>query len=151
MAAQPWWVISVSTVNGQPWQAVSFQGAKSAAQGASQGGILGGPFTTEAQAAAFGNAWSARTHHAFTDNPNLSSANPLTDIPAGAAQIGSAAASSTGLPQIGAFFASLGNKNLWIRAAKVMIGGALVMIGLAHMTGASNAVATVARKAPLPV
>lgn len=42
-------------------------------------------------------------------------------------------------------------RNLWIRVAKVVIGGALVLIGLAHMTGASNAVAVAARKAPLPV
>lgn len=42
-------------------------------------------------------------------------------------------------------------RNLWIRAAKVVIGGALVLVAFAHMTGADNAIAATARKAPLPV
>lgn len=40
---------------------------------------------------------------------------------------------------------------LWIRVAKVIGGGALLIIGLAHITGATNTVATAARKVPLPV
>jgi hypothetical protein len=56
-----------------------------------------------------------------------------------------------GLSQIGEFFSALGDKNLWVRVAKVVIGGVLVLVGLAHMTGASNAVASAARKVPLPV
>jgi hypothetical protein len=47
--------------------------------------------------------------------------------------------------------AALQNANTWIRVAKVIIGGALLLIGLAHMTGADNAVATAARTVPLPV
>lgn len=39
----------------------------------------------------------------------------------------------------------------WVRVAKVVIGGALVIIGLSHMTGASNAVARTARKVPVIV
>lgn len=41
--------------------------------------------------------------------------------------------------------------NFVLRAVKVIIGGVLLIIGLAHMTGADNAVFTLARKAPLPV
>jgi hypothetical protein len=52
---------------------------------------------------------------------------------------------------LSSLLAALTSKNLWVRVGKVVIGGALVIIGLAHMTGASGAVATIARKAPLPV
>jgi hypothetical protein len=51
-----------------------------------------------------------------------------------------------GLAQIGQFFSVLESKNLWIRAAKVIVGGGLVLIGIAHMTGADNAVAQTARR-----
>lgn len=43
------------------------------------------------------------------------------------------------------------SKALWIRAAKIIIGGGLLIIGIAHITGADNAVATAARKVPLPI
>lgn len=56
-----------------------------------------------------------------------------------------------GLQQIGDAFGALTSKNLWIRAAKILLGGALLLIGVAHMTGASGAAATAARKVPLPV
>jgi hypothetical protein len=41
--------------------------------------------------------------------------------------------------------------NFVIRATKVIVGGMLLIIGLAHITGASNAVASAARNVPLPV
>ena len=157
MAAQPWWVISVSTQNGKPWQAISFQGTQAAAQSKSQGGIIAGPFLTEAQAAAAGNYWSSGTHHQFTDNPSLSSANPVKNTTAAAAAIGTSAVNTvtnavapwaSGLTQ---FLANITSSTLWIRIAKVVAGGVLMIVGLAHITGASNAVALAARKAPLPV
>lgn len=46
---------------------------------------------------------------------------------------------------------ALANKNTWIRVAKVIVGGVLLIVGLVHITGADNAVATAARKVPLPV
>jgi hypothetical protein len=39
----------------------------------------------------------------------------------------------------------------WMRLAKIVIGGALVLIGVAHMTGASGVIAETARKVPLPI
>jgi hypothetical protein len=57
----------------------------------------------------------------------------------------------TGINAIGDFFNRLTDKNTWIRFAKIVVGGALLIIGLAHMTGADNAVASAARKVPLPV
>lgn len=56
-----------------------------------------------------------------------------------------------GLGQIGGFFSSLSQKNTWIRVLKVVAGGALVIIGLSHMTGSSDAVSTAARKVPIIV
>lgn len=69
--------------------------------------------------------------------------------PQGAA--GAVGSTIPGVQQIGDFFSALSSKNLWIRAAKIAIGGALVIIGLAHITGAGNAVAAAARKVPVPV
>ena len=56
-----------------------------------------------------------------------------------------------GLSSIGDFFQRLTQANTWIRIAKAVVGGALVLIGLAHMTGASDAISSAARKVPLPV
>lgn len=93
-----------------------------------------GPFATEAEALA-------------AQAPRQQSPNPVNDA------VNAAENSSTlsGLDAIGAFFNKLGEANTWIRVAKVLVGGVLLIIGLAHMTGAGNAVATTARKVPLPV
>jgi hypothetical protein len=73
-----------------------------------------------------------------------------TGIPAGAAAIPKVPALS-GIDAIGAFFNALGDANTWIRVSKVVVGGLLLVIGLVHITGADNAVASLARKVPLPV
>jgi hypothetical protein len=56
-----------------------------------------------------------------------------------------------GLSQIGDFFGALTQSSTWIRVAKVAVGGLLLVIGLVHITGADNALASAARKVPLPV
>lgn len=56
-----------------------------------------------------------------------------------------------GLTQIGDAFGTLTQANTWIRAAKILAGGALLVIGIAHMTGATDAVSTAARKVPVPI
>jgi hypothetical protein len=56
-----------------------------------------------------------------------------------------------GLAQVGDFFGALTGPNLWIRAAKVLVGATLLIVGIAHLTGASGALAATARKVPLPV
>jgi len=93
-----------------------------------------GPFATQAEA-----------HTAA--NPQQQSANPASDAV-------NAAQNSNGLSlpaSIGSFFAALGNSNTWIRVAKVIVGGVLLIVGLVHITGAAGAVADTARKVPLPV
>lgn len=49
------------------------------------------------------------------------------------------------------FLLALQNPSTWLRATKIVGGGALLIIGLAHITGADNAVAATARKLPMPI
>lgn len=50
--------------------------------------------------------------------------------------------------QIGAFFSALESKNTWLRAAKGVVGGVMVIVGLANITGASEVVGDAVKKAP---
>ena len=52
---------------------------------------------------------------------------------------------------LSSFLSALTASATWVRVAKVIVGGGLVLIGVAHMTGASDAVSTAARRVPLPV
>ena len=75
---------------------------------------------------------------------------PTTSLTKGAAnevqnQTGVSTSSVTG------FLTALSSANTWIRVSKVVIGGVLLIVGLVHITGADNAVASAARKVPLPV
>lgn len=74
-----------------------------------------------------------------------------TGAGASTAAAGQGISTASYLPSLTTLLGALTSKNLWIRAAKVVIGGTLVIVGLAHMSGASNAVARTARKVPLPV
>lgn len=49
------------------------------------------------------------------------------------------------LKSIGDFFGRLTEASTWIRIGKVLVGGALLLIGLAHITGADNQIANAAR------
>ena len=53
----------------------------------------------------------------------------------------------SGLDAIGAFFGGLTSANLWIRVLKGGIGAALLIVGVAHMTGADKAVGGAVGKA----
>lgn len=123
--APAWWVISVSTLNGQPWQAITFQGPRSAAQGAQRGGILAGPFATRAEAADWGRKWSGRTHRLFTDNPGASSGNPVTGL-------GSLGGSVLGNPlaSLEAFYRVLTDGKLWRSLGWLLLGAWLVFTGI---------------------
>lgn len=94
-----------------------------------------GPFATEAEAQA-------------AQNPQQQSLNPASD----AANAAENSSGLLGIPaSVGSFFGALGQSNTWVRVAKVLIGGAMVIIGLAHITGAQNALSDAARKVPLPI
>lgn len=93
-----------------------------------------GPFATEAEAET-------------AQNPQQQSANPAND----AVNAAENSSSLSGLDAIGAFFNKLGDASTWIRVAKVVVGGLLLVIGLVHITGAGGAVADAARKVPVPI
>lgn len=96
----------------------------------------------------FADAWIADYNAAVKEGAQPGGPNNILTPSGAAAAVGSTV---PGLTQVGDFLSALSSRNLWIRAAKVAIGGALVLIGLAHITGASNAIAETARKVPLPV
>jgi len=97
-----------------------------------------GPFATEAQAQT-------------AQNPQQQSVNPVNNA-VNAAENSSTVGNALSIPaSIGNFFAALGEANTWIRVAKVIIGGTLVIVGLVHISGVDNAVANAARKIPLPI
>jgi hypothetical protein len=99
-----------------------------------------GPFATEAEAQA-------------AQNPQQQSPNPLNDLTNAAENSNVASnplgtlASFLGLPG----GTKISGHNLLVRGAKIIIGGTLVIVGLVHITGADNAVASAARKIPLPI
>ncbi len=99
-------------------------------------------------------AWLTGT---LIGNGTAAAASTLGQVPAAAAT-GAENATNTlttgplsGLDAIGAFFNNLTNPNTWIRVAKVVVGGVLLIVGLVHITGAGGAVANVARKVPVPI
>lgn len=97
-----------------------------------------GPFATQAE---------AKT----AANPQQQSVNPLNDA-ANAAENSKVVSDPLGtLAEFLGLKGGISGTNLVIRSAKVIIGGALIIIGIAHMTGAANAVANAARKIPLPI
>lgn len=75
-------------------------------------------------------------------------ANPSADA-------GRAAAQTVGgnplafLGDIANFFGDLSQASTWIRIAKVLVGGVLLIVGAARLTGASKVVDTAAKAAPL--
>lgn len=52
---------------------------------------------------------------------------------------------------LSSLLSALTSASTWVRVAKVVVGGALLLIGVAHMTGAADAVSVAARRVPLPV
>jgi hypothetical protein len=73
----------------------------------------------------------------------------LKQVPGGAAKAAANAIPGlgSGIQSVTDFLKGLTAANLWIRVAKVAVGGALVLIGLAHITGADSIV----RKLPVPI
>lgn len=76
-----------------------------------------------------------------------------TVVDAGKAGAGTAAQLGKDIPGLNAitsvtgFLSALGDLNLWIRVAKVVAGGIILIVGLAKLTGADKAIGGVAAKA----
>ena len=147
-AAVSWWVIIGVQPNPATGSVYSyFQGTQAQAQ-AEAGRVvqiagqtnLKGPYATKAAAEAAVASGQVK--------PQTSSAGPQLNV--GGNPVGNAN-DLTGLASIGDFFSRLTNANTWIRVGKVLVGGVLLIVGLAHMTGADNAAFKAARTVPLPV
>ena len=112
-------------------------------------------YATEAQAKAHPQTMNALQAAAGGANALAGVSGSATNIPTpGTAATGAGAVASTAanaIPGISDFFGALTQASTWIRVAKVITGGLLLVIGLVHITGADNAVASAARKVPLPV
>jgi hypothetical protein len=137
MAATSWWVIAFTSYGSAPTYEY-FQGTQAQAEAKANFAVkvsdennLSGPYPSKAAAE---NAVKGKKVNVPNNDANTSPSQILS-----------------GLDAIGAFFNNLGLASTWIRVAKVVIGGTLVVIGIAHMTGASNAIASTARKVPLPI
>jgi len=75
-----------------------------------------------------------------------------SSAPPGSSAAGAAGAKVSSLGQIGSFFGALTQKNTWIRVAEVLLGAALLIIGLAKLasgTEAGKAATKIATKAAL--
>lgn len=105
--------------------------------------IVGGPYPTQAAAL-----------KAAGQDPHTTSGLPGVNKPAPAT---GQAGSSNGvtpsiLPNLEGFFGALSSLNLWVRVAKIVIGGTLLIVGAAKLTGADQAVSVLGNavaKAPL--
>lgn len=102
-----------------------------------------GPFTTQAAA--------------NTAIPAIQKANPAPGVlgqterdnagnPVGnAAKAAEDAASA--ITSVEGFLSTLGDRNLWIRVTKILVGGVILIVGLAKLTGADNKVGGIVKKA----
>lgn len=107
--------------------------------GGKSGYLRAGPFTSRADVDAYLKVGAQ----------DVSTPIPGVDIKPGGGL--SAHNPLTGLAAIGDFFNKLSDPHLWVRVAKVMVGGVMLLVGLAHITGASGQIMDVARKVPLPI
>jgi hypothetical protein len=51
--------------------------------------------------------------------------------------------------ELGQFLSAISSENTWVRVAKVLIGGAMLLVGIAKLTGAGGVAAKAVRIAPL--
>jgi hypothetical protein len=135
-----WWVVNTTPPPYTTTEYTVMEGTQAQALALPNGGGISGPYTSLAAANKVADAEPANSTQGIapglgiTPSGGYTATNPLS-----------------GLQSIGNFFSTLTQPDTWIRVAKVIIGGTLLIIGIAHITGASDAVSTAARKAPLPV
>jgi hypothetical protein len=101
-----------------------------------------GPYTTQAQANAAIPAIQSANPAQGSVEQEKNSGTPVASQAAGAVQ---AATSWTAALQ--GLIQGIESGNLWVRVAKIAIGGTILIVGLAKLTGADKAVGGVASKA----
>jgi hypothetical protein len=70
---------------------------------------------------------------------------PVTPAKVAQGAAGEAGVPLSGIDAVGALANDLTTQNLWIRVGKIVIGGALLLIGISRLTGADKALGDVAR------
>ena len=105
---------------------------------------INGPYTTQAEANAAIPAIQ-KAHPAPGEAQQLANEGLAGNGQAGAAS------NPVGLGNFLADITGFSGSNFVVRALKVIIGGTLLMVGIAHMTGAGDKVSELARKVPIPV
>lgn len=117
-------------------------------------GMHGYPTAADAEAKPNSvNIFQATFVNAAIDDAN--NARDVASAPGNAAKAAgkaatSAAKSAANATGVAGFLGGLTSANLWIRVGKVIIGGALILIGVAKMTNVDNKVAkSVVKAAPL--
>lgn len=150
----------------EAWFSANTNAANPKYTGAAKAGTTALAGKTWAQVYAAVYAWGQSQNPKLTPDQVAGATEALAAEEALAAGAGTAATQAGGLtgdftqalPAAASWAAGLSSllgdltgKNLWVRAAKIIIGGGLVLIGVAHMSGADNAVASAARKVPVPV
>jgi hypothetical protein len=145
MATQPYWLVSSSSENGKPWNIIVFQGSASDAkgEGLNIGGYPKGPYTTLSALEAYAKANNIK----YINDPAASSGNPVTGNENLITSSAGSAANALGIGSISGFLTALSSANTWIRVAKVTIGGVILIVGLAKLTGADQKAGSFAAKA----
>jgi hypothetical protein len=146
MAANPWWVI-IATNYGSAPSYEYFQGTQAQAELKSRATVevstqqnLYGPYSTKAAAqAAVARGLTA---------PTPGGGGLLPDPPGiGTPPSGGASNPASDLEDIGHFLSDLTSRNLWLRVSKLVVGVALIIVGVIELTGAGKVITTVAKDA----
>ena len=128
-----WWLIKFAPL-GKPFNYQVFQGTKAQADAqaklAVNGSVLG-PYPSKAAALA--------AEKAQPPNPN---SKPVIKVP-GINQI------FGGVNAIGDFFNKLSEANTWLRIAEGILGGILIAVSLAKLTGVENVISQTVKKIPI--
>jgi hypothetical protein len=101
-----------------------------------------GPYTTQAAANAAIAAIQKKNPAPGTVAQIASSGIPGASTVAGAVNT-----ADTAITSVEGFLQGLTSANLWIRAAKIVAGGAILIVGLVKLTGADKKVGSLAAKA----
>lgn len=150
--ANPWWVgayieagMGVGGSSGTPYLPFVFQDAtKAQAQKDAAAKLLSGPYSTQAAAQAWADAYekNPKTIHAGSDIPS-GPGNPVPLAGSGPGGTGTVQGDNPPGPAgwaqaLATFLGNLTNANTWIRVAEAALGLVLIAVGVGRITGASK-------------
>lgn len=117
---------------------------------------LFGPITGQGEVVNLGIPDGDTMAQAITAAQAYAKAHPGSTAPTSAsattgdAQVATAAGTVTSdASNVANFLGDLTQRNTWMRVAKIIVGGTLIIVGAAHLTGAAKVTGKVAKVAPL--